>query len=97
MKASLEWLKQYVDFDLGAEELAERLTAVGLPCEGLEEVEGDAVLDLEVPANRPDCLGMLGVAREVAAALGKDLNVPEAKPEEGGGAAASLAKVSVED
>ncbi|MHC4916050.1 MAG: phenylalanine--tRNA ligase subunit beta [Planctomycetota bacterium] len=97
MKASVEWLKEYVDFDLSATELAERLTSVGLPCEGIEEAEGDSVLELEVPSNRPDCLGMIGVAREVAAALGKELRIPEAELEKGGAAASSLARVTVED
>ena len=31
---------------------------------------GDAVLDVDVPSNRPDCLSMIGLAREVAAGLG---------------------------
>jgi phenylalanyl-tRNA synthetase beta chain len=30
---------------------------------------GDAVLDVDVPSNRPDCLSVLGLAREAAAAL----------------------------
>jgi phenylalanyl-tRNA synthetase beta chain len=30
---------------------------------------GGAVLDLEVPSNRPDCLSIIGLAREVAAGL----------------------------
>ena len=97
MKASLEWLKQYVEFDLSAPELAERLTSAGLPCEGMEEVDGDAVLELEVPSNRPDCLGMIGVAREVAAVLGKELKIPEPELDKGGAAASSLARVTVED
>lgn len=39
-------------------------------------VGADHVLDLEVTTNRPDCLGHLGVAREVAAAFGEGLNCP---------------------
>jgi phenylalanyl-tRNA synthetase beta chain len=97
MKVSLEWLKEYVDFDLGPRDLADRLTSVGLPCEGLEEVGGDPVLELEVPSNRPDCLGVLGVAREVAAALGKELRVPEVPAPDGRASAGSLAKLTVED
>lgn len=31
---------------------------------------GDTVLELEITGNRPDCLGMLGVARELATAAG---------------------------
>ncbi|MDD5558251.1 phenylalanine--tRNA ligase subunit beta [Candidatus Methylomirabilis sp.] len=47
---------------------------VGLP---LNTVLGDTILDLEVTPNRPDCLGMLGVAREVAAITEEPLNLPD--------------------
>ena len=36
----------------------------------------DYVLDISVTANRPDCQSILGIAREVAAALGKELKMP---------------------
>ena len=38
MNISLKWLKEYVDFDLSAEETAAALTSIGLEVEGLEEV-----------------------------------------------------------
>ncbi|HHY28107.1 MAG TPA: phenylalanine--tRNA ligase subunit beta [Desulfitobacterium dehalogenans] len=38
--------------------------------------EGDCVLDLELYPNRPDCLGMVNVAREVASLTGGDLHLP---------------------
>ncbi len=37
---------------------------------------GDTVFDLEITPNRPDCLGHLGVARELAAWFKKDLTYP---------------------
>lgn len=37
---------------------------------------GDAVLDVDVTSNRPDALSMLGLARELAAALGTPLRAP---------------------
>jgi phenylalanyl-tRNA synthetase beta chain len=37
---------------------------------------GDTVFDLEITPNRPDCLGHLGVARELAAWFRKDLVYP---------------------
>ena len=40
----------------------------------------DTILELEITPNRPDCLGMIGVAREVAALLGNPLTVPAADP-----------------
>lgn len=46
--------------------------APGAPLNDLFAI-GDHVLELEVTGNRPDCLGMLGVAVEAGAALGLDL------------------------
>lgn len=77
MKISLDWLKDYVDTGLGRDETAERLTMIGLVPETVEDRDGDAVLDLETYANRPDTLGHLGVARELAALLEKPLLSPE--------------------
>ncbi|MEE2612334.1 MAG: phenylalanine--tRNA ligase subunit beta [Acidobacteriota bacterium] len=37
----------------------------------------DAVLDLEITTNRPDCLSVLGIAREVGTVYGTDLRMPE--------------------
>jgi len=76
MKISLSWLKDYVDVDLPLRELLDRLTMIGLVCEEWEERGGDVILDLETYANRPDTLGHLGVAREVAAMLGRPLKEP---------------------
>lgn len=41
MKLTYNWLKQYVDFDWSPEELAERLTMLGLEVEGVEKMGGD--------------------------------------------------------
>jgi phenylalanyl-tRNA synthetase beta chain len=46
--------------------------APGTPLTTLLE-HGDDVLDLEITPNRPDCLGLYGIAREVAAATGAAL------------------------
>ena len=37
----------------------------------------DYVLDIGVTSNRPDCQSILGIAREVAVALGKKVKIPE--------------------
>lgn len=41
MKVTLNWLKRYVDFDWSPEELAERLTMLGLEVEGVEKIGGE--------------------------------------------------------
>jgi phenylalanyl-tRNA synthetase beta chain len=73
MKVSYNWLKEFVDIDLSPRQLAERLTMVGLAVDAVEEHGGDAVLEIDLTSNRPDCLSHLGVAREVAALLDKPL------------------------
>ncbi len=39
MNISYNWLKEYVDFDLGPQELADALTSIGLEVGGVEEVQ----------------------------------------------------------
>src|SRR3954463_6204806 len=41
MKVTLNWLKEYVDFDWSPEELGERLTMLGLEVEGIEKQTGE--------------------------------------------------------
>jgi phenylalanyl-tRNA synthetase beta chain len=41
MKVTLNWLKQYVDFDWSPEELTERLTMLGLEVEGVQKIGGE--------------------------------------------------------
>ena len=38
MKVTLNWLKQYVDFNWSPEELTERLTMLGLEVEGVQKI-----------------------------------------------------------
>ena len=40
MKVTLNWLKQYVDFNWSSEELTERLTMLGLEVEGVQKIFG---------------------------------------------------------
>jgi phenylalanyl-tRNA synthetase beta chain len=99
MKVSLNWLTDYVDVSgLPAEKLADALTRVGLCCEGIERTADDIVLDLDVTNNRPDCLGHVGVARELAAVLDLSLKLPDLEGIPAGPArAADLTSVQVLD
>jgi len=58
---------------------------------------GDVVLELEITPNRPDCLSVTGVAREVAAVLGKTWVQPESHPAETGTPAGELVDVEIDD
>jgi phenylalanyl-tRNA synthetase beta chain len=40
MKVTINWLKQYVDFNWSPEELTERLTMLGLEVEGVQKISG---------------------------------------------------------
>ncbi|HEV2765195.1 MAG TPA: phenylalanine--tRNA ligase subunit beta [Pyrinomonadaceae bacterium] len=57
----------------------------------------DSILDLKATSNRPDWLGLVGIAREVAAVLGLSLKLPDAPVEESGTDAASLVRVRIEE
>ena len=58
----------------------------------------DRVLELEITANRPDCLCHLGIARELAAALGRPLRRPDDRaPVRAGQPAAELVQVRIDD
>ena len=69
MNISYNWLKDLVDFDLTVDELAVKLTGVGLAVEGVHAHVDDSIFDLDVTSDRPDCLSHLGVAREIAAII----------------------------
>jgi phenylalanyl-tRNA synthetase beta chain len=80
MLISWNWLKQYVLLDMPVAELQQRLMMAGLNHESTSEVAGDFAIDLEVTSNRPDCLGHIGIAREVAVLWGRELKLPAATP-----------------
>ncbi len=79
MKVSFKWLKDYVSPGIAPEKLAERLTMAGLEVEKIQSINGDTVFEIEVTPNRPDCLNMWGIAREVAAILNKSRKTPAIK------------------
>ncbi len=76
MKISLDWIKEYVDLDITVPELVHKLTMAGIEAEKIESVGKDTVIEFEITPNRPDCLNMVGIAREIAAVLKKDLKEP---------------------
>ena len=67
---------------------------VGAP---LDDVLGDAFLDLELTPNRGDCLSILGVAREIGALTGQPVRVPAVDYPEDGPPAHTLAQVTIAD
>jgi phenylalanyl-tRNA synthetase beta chain len=96
MIVSWDWLKQYVSLDMSDEVLVDRLMMAGLNHESTTEVDGDLAIDLEVTSNRPDCLGHLGIAREVAVLFGKPWQIPPTSFEESTTKIEQAVSVSVE-
>jgi phenylalanyl-tRNA synthetase beta chain len=58
---------------------------------------GDTVLDVDVKPNRGDALSMVGLAREIAAATGTTLRLPEVAVVESGPATADAVSVEIID
>ncbi len=101
----MSWLRELVDVPVGVDELADRLTLCGFEVGAVEpwpadprtpDGARDAVLDLEITTNRPDCLSVFGIAREVATAYDTDLRAPAAPPETGAGESDAVA-ITIDD
>ena len=96
MIVSKNWLAEYVDLEMPDDVLTDRLTMSGLNLEGVEEVGDDLAIDLEVTSNRPDCLGHIGVAREVSVLFDVPLKVPPADVSSDSESAASRTSVQID-
>ncbi len=96
MIVSWNWLEQYVTLDMPPAEMEHRLMMTGLNHEGTEKIGDDLAVDLEVTSNRPDCLGHIGVAREIAVIWGHELKIPAAKPKAAGPDVADLLEVRID-
>jgi phenylalanyl-tRNA synthetase beta chain len=70
MRLVISWLRDFVDVKASPEEIAGTIGLRGFEVASIEPLPGgDAVIDFEVTANRPDCLSVIGLAREVATAF----------------------------
>jgi phenylalanyl-tRNA synthetase beta chain len=96
MLVSWDWLKEYVTLDMTVADLADRLMMAGLNHDGTTAVGQDWAINLEVTSNRPDCLGHLGIAREVAVLWNRTLRAPAADPRTSGPGVAGLAAVAID-
>lgn len=97
MIVSWNWLKDYVELGMSVEELTDKLTMSGLNLEGVLDIDGkDTAIDLEVTSNRPDCLGHVGVAREISVLYETPLNVKDPQPAAVGDVTSSATSVDIE-
>lgn len=67
MKFPISMLREFVNTQLDAEQIGDLLTMAGFELEGIEDVEGEPVLDIKVVSNRGDGLSVFGLSREVLA------------------------------
>lgn len=96
MLVSTTWLNDYVPLDMPLAEIERRVMMAGLNHESTESHGDDAVIDFEVTSNRPDCLGHLGIAREIAVLWGRDLKLPPAEPRQGATPIEQLTSVRID-
>ncbi|HXT26349.1 MAG TPA: phenylalanine--tRNA ligase subunit beta [Candidatus Eisenbacteria bacterium] len=89
MKVVYNWLKDFVDVTATPQELASRLALAGTNIASVEPQPLGGVLDAEITSNRPDCLGVYGIAREVSAIYKLPLEPINPKPAESSAARAS--------
>ena len=81
MLISYNWLKDYFEKELpNPEKLAEMISLHSFEVDGIEKKNDDFILDVKVLPNRAhDCLGYLGIAKEVALLFNIPLKIPELK------------------
>src|SRR5215469_14288426 len=96
MKVVYNWLKDFVDVTATPEELASRLALSGTNIGSVEDGAHGAVIDAEVTSNRPDCLGHLGIAREVGAIYRTPMIFTSPRPEESAAKASDAVKVEIQ-
>jgi phenylalanyl-tRNA synthetase beta chain len=67
MKFPYSMLRDFVETRLNADQIGAILTMAGFELEGVEDIDGEPVLDIKVMSNRGDGLSVFGLAREVLA------------------------------
>ena len=103
MKFTLNWLNEFIAVQATPEKLAEMLTMAGLEVESvtrLKEPETnreDWLFEIAVTPNRGDCLGLRGIAREVAALTGGTVKSVKAGASLKRRATANGVNVTIED
>jgi phenylalanyl-tRNA synthetase beta chain len=96
MKVVYNWLKEFVDVTAPPADLRARLSLAGIAIDSVEESAAWPVLDAEITANRPDCLGHYGIAREVAAIYRLPVKPLQPKLKESSEKAADATRVEIE-
>jgi len=69
IKVSDSWLREFIDTKATPEQIMEYLSSCSQSVEKLIKDGEETVYDIEITTNRPDCLSVYGIARELAAIL----------------------------
>jgi len=77
MRVSFNWLKDFIETKIDVSKAQSFLTMAGLEITSIADIDGDHIMEIEVTPNRPDCLSVLGIARELSAASGIAIKLPD--------------------
>jgi len=93
VKLPYAWLTELVKVPAGVEDVASALALRGFEVASIDT----GVIDFEITANRPDCLSVIGLAREASAAFALPLASPDRNMPSAGDAALHPIDVTIED
>jgi phenylalanyl-tRNA synthetase beta chain len=102
MKFTFNWLKEFVTINISPTKLAEMLTMAGLEVESVtplrepETNREDCLFEIGVTPNRGDCLGITGLAAEIAALTGGRMKAPPVRPHSKGTSMAKRVSVAIQ-
>ena len=97
MHVLVSWLKDFVEIPEHSAELAEALTMAGMAVDGVEEHDGETVLELDITSNRPDAMNHFGIAREISAIYRRPLKRPVIEIAEDARESSSAASIEILD
>ncbi|MBI4852161.1 MAG: phenylalanine--tRNA ligase subunit beta [Acidobacteria bacterium] len=95
MKISYNWLKTYIDVSYSPQEVAEKLTMVGLTAESVTNQTDDYLIEFDITSNRSDSLSHYGMARELAAISGVKARLPKVDLAEGSELTSNVTSVEI--
>ena len=97
MKASLNWLGEFVEIGVEPRKLKDDLKHLGLGAESVSAAGDDWIFELEITTNRPDCLSHYGVARELSTLYRQPLKRLDVRVNESGASAESEVSIEIQD
>ncbi|MFZ3074517.1 MAG: phenylalanine--tRNA ligase subunit beta [Minisyncoccales bacterium] len=100
MLFSYNWLQSFFEKKLPEPKvLADLIIRHSFEVEAIRKKGKDAIFDISILSNRPDCFAHIGIAREIGAILGRKLILPKTKADKmkNAIAAKTLADVKIEN